>query len=721
MSSVELQPQAAQRHVKVQASHLVKLALVYVRQSSPHQVLHHRESRELQYALVNRALELGWPRDRILVIDDDQATSGRWADGRSGFQTMLAEVSCSHVGVILGTEMSRMARSGKDWHQLLEACGIFESLLADLDGVYDLRDANDRLLLGLKGTISEAELHTMRNRLWLGRLNKARRGELFQRVASGYVVTSAGELTKDPDEQVRFAIETIFEKFQELKTCAAVLRYLLEHQIRLGVRRYGGAAAGELQWRTPCYSSVQFILHNPIYAGAYAFGRTATDPRRRGKSGQGRRALPRAEWTVLLQDQLPAYVSWEQYLANQQQMAGNLSRPSTPGAPREGSALLAGVARCGRCGRRLRVMYGKRSAARYACTTDQTHHAATICQSLAAGPVDALIGQLALTAIAPASLELSLHAAADSERERKKLDRHWQQQLERAEYDAELARRQFAAVDPDNRLVARELERTWEQQLRAKQDLEEQHRRQLSNRPVELTDEEKDCIRALARDLPGLWHSPETSHSDRRAVIRQIIDAVVIQTEGNAERVSVTVRWRGGYESRHELLRPVGVYEQLSGYTQLDRRVAELQAEGASCQRIADELNREGFKTARLKPFTRNSVYKFLARKRPPRRRNHVDAKHAPRDNEWWPADLSKKLNVPIATLGFWRRKGWLGARKLPEMAGRWIYWADKCELERLSALRRHPRRSIGYPNELATPLCPKQYLQVPPETPAAD
>src|SRR5438552_11001049 len=375
------------RSAKIQNGHLDRLAVVYVRQSSPHQVLHHRESRERQYALVHRAVALGWPRERVLTIDEDQGHSAKTSEGRSGFQRILSEVTMGHLGLVLGIEMARLARCNKDWHQLLELCAVFGTVLADEDGVYDPNDSNDRLLLGLKGTISEFELVTMRNRLERGKLNKAQRGELFQRVPFGYVKLATGGVALDPDEQARAVVQLLFDKFAELGTMCGLLRYLIRNKIRLGIRIHNGPQRGALAWRRPTRSTLNRVLHHPIYAGTYAYGRQPSSASRRA----GEQAQPRSlsQRKVLLHNRLPAYITWEQYRANQQRLQQNRSMPSSPGTPRPGTALLTGLLACGRCGRRFRACYGPGGKACYHCERHLREDTADPeCTALQAAPID---------------------------------------------------------------------------------------------------------------------------------------------------------------------------------------------------------------------------------------------------------------------------------------------------------------------------------------------
>ena len=338
-SSGDISPVFAFGSNKIENRHLEQLAFVYVRQSDPQQVRRHRESTDLQYQLVPLAMQLGWPQDRIVVIDDDLGISAKHIEGRADFQRLMTEVGLDHAGIIIGIEMSRLARSCKDWYQLLELCALFGTVLADPDGVYDPGNYNDRLLLGLKGTMSEAELHIMNGRLAAGRMNKARRGELFNHAPIGYMRTASGEMVLDPDEQAQSVVRLIFDKFQELDSLNALLQYLVRHQILLGFRPHYGANRGQLEWRRPNRPTLQNILHRPIYAGAYCYGRRAVDPRRKipGRPSTGRTVVPTEECAVLLKDRLPAYITWERDEANLEKLVENQARAASLGAPREGA------------------------------------------------------------------------------------------------------------------------------------------------------------------------------------------------------------------------------------------------------------------------------------------------------------------------------------------------------------------------------------------------
>src|SRR5271157_1941046 len=406
--------------------HLSKLAIVYVRQSSTQQIFDHQESRARQYALADYAATLGWPRERIVVIDEDQGRSGRTIEQRPGFQRLLAEVTLDHVGLVLGLELSRLSRSSKDWYHLLEVCAVFGTLLADQDGIYDANDSNDRLVLGLKGTMSEVELTTMRNRLERGKLHKAERGELILTVPCGYLKLPHGEVVLDPDEQVRAVVQLVFDKFTELGSFGKVYRYLRRHKIGVGARVQQGPQRGELAWRPFSRALLGRMLHHPIYAGAYSYGRRRVDPKRTAASG-GKvpmHSMPMSEWKVLKRDRLPAYITWERYLANQQRLLENRSWPEAPGVPRAGAALLPGLLVCGACGRRMQAGYRTKAKPYYECMRRKLE--GSTCCGLGAAALDDLVGQQVLRALQPAALELSLQALQHVHQERERLHHHWQ-------------------------------------------------------------------------------------------------------------------------------------------------------------------------------------------------------------------------------------------------------------------------------------------------------
>jgi DNA invertase Pin-like site-specific DNA recombinase len=697
---------------KIRDWHLQRKAIVYIRQSTAQQVSEHRESADRQYALVQRAITLNWSEDRVEVIDEDQGHSGRHVEGRLGFQHLLAEVGLDHVGIIFGLEMSRLARSNKDWHQLLELCAIFRTLLADQDGLYDPTDYNDRLLLGLKGTMSEAELHILRSRMYQGLLNKAKRGEVFNHAPIGYIKLPSGVLTLDPDQQVQSVTRLVFDEFERQGTLHGTLRYLVHHGIRLPIRPHSGPNRGQLEWRRPNRVTLQNLLHHPLYAGFYRWGYRATDPRRKipGRPGTGRTVRQPKDCLVLLPDRCPAYITAERFWANQERLEAN--RAAYLGAPRHGPSLLGGLLVCGRCGRRLMVGYTNGgTGVRYSCARGVSDYAEPICQSLSGQRLDALVSGQVLAALEPANLELHLAAAADLRQERQRLHQHWQQQLERVRYETDRTARQYQAVEPENRLVARELERRWEEALKHQRCVEEDYERFQQAQPGEVSPAEQEQIRLLASSIPELWNAASTTPADRQRIIRFLIEQIVVDVEGTSERVSVAIHWAGGFRSGHELARAVQRYDQMIDYPRLYARVQELRAQGMSMAGVAEHLNHEGFHPPkRAKQFSAAMVAGLLAKEgRSGPRPRALAAADLLRRSEWLLSDLARKLNMPSATLHSWRRLGWVRARKLPVPGGHWAIWANKTELKRMARLRQFRRSWLikSPPQDLTAPGAP--------------
>ena len=716
-------PALPSRPTKIQPWHLERLAIVSVRQSSRYQVMFNRESAEVQAGFVDLAIAWGWPASRVLVIDEDQARSATSTEGRTGFQRLLTEVNLNHVGIILGFQVSRLSRANSHWYHLLERCAVFHTLLADWDGAYDPTPYNDRLLLGMKGTMSEGELHWLGQRLQESRRNKARRGEQFTAAPIGYVRSPSGnQLERDPDEQVQAVVRLIFDKFDELGSVGAVLRYLVRHDIKLGIRRPGGPDAGQLQWRPPRRSTLNKILRHPYYVGCYVYGFTRQDPRRvkPGRSCSGTVLVPRLQWEVMIPDSIPAYITWERYLANQQRLAANRSLPTTPGAPRSGPSLLSGLVDCGRCGQRMRVDYhAKGKPVYYVCIKGCVQRAEPVCQSLAGNPLEALVAAEVLRAIEPARWELHEQTLADLQREQQRLDQHWQQRLERAQIQADRAARHYRAVDPENRLVARELERRWEQALREQRELKEEYDRFLAQRPREVTAAECQRAEALAGDIPGLWQAPTTTIQERQQIVRFLVERITVAVRGQTEWADVTIRWAGGIESRHTIRRPVQKYEQLSNCQLLRARIRDLRQTGATAAAIAARLNAEGFQPPRGSvPFKEHVVQQYLVREglsRPGVYGRFDAVELGP--HEWRFEDLARELRMSTTTLRKWRQRGWVRARHWGAARGCWILWADEAEVDRLRRLRAWHLGADNRkrPPELTTPSAPGPHQEPRP------
>lgn len=687
-ASKETTMSAEIRSSKIDTRHLERVAVVYVRQSTTQQTVHNAESTRLQYGLTERAISLGWPRDRITIIDDDLGRSGATAEGRPGFQRLVAEVGLDHVGLILGIEMSRLARSCRDWYQLLEVCAIFRTLIADVDGVYDPANYNDRLLLGLKGTMSEAELHVLRQRLDQGRRNKAKRGELGLPVPIGYVRKPSGETIQDPDEHVRAVVDLVFEEFERKGSVNALLTCLVRTGVKMPIRLVTGPNKGEIEWRRPNRTTLQQMLKNPIYAGAYAFGRTRMDARkkRRDQPKSGIRVVPREDWPVLLKDRVPAYITWERYEAHLAQLEAN--RPSVMGAPRRGAALLSGIITCGKCGRRMAVTYGGYQH-RYGCNSQKTNYAGETCvPSIGGRLVDEHVSQLVMKSLEPAALEVSLEVATSLENERRRLDQEWKHRLERVQYEVDRALRQYNAVEPENRLVVRTLERQLEEKLAAQRKLEEEHRRFLAEQPTVLTETERAEIRALAADLPALWNATTTTPADKQTIIRQLVERVRIKPQGSSERLDVVVEWIGGHRTQSTLHRPVWRVDQLTYHRDLIRRMRQLHDDQKLRWReVANQLNAEGWVPPRQHGGFTTANVRAMASKHGLTKA--LRPKTALKKHERPLTEIAAEISMPTVTLMTWARRGWITARKLHE-EGRsfWIVSAGPKELAKIRAMR---------------------------------
>lgn len=686
---------------KIRPEHRDRAAVVYVRQSSRQQVIEHTESTRLQYALVERAVAWGWARSRVMVIDDDLGHSAAVAGSRPGFEKLVTEVTMGRVGIVLGIEMSRLARTGRDWHQLLELCSLSGALLGDLDGVYDPGWYNDRLLLGLKGTMSEAELYLIRQRMAAGRVAKAERGELAVPLPIGYVRRPSGEVVLDPDEQAQTVVRLVFDTFERWGTLNAVLRYFADHGIELPVRVRSGPDRGSLSWRRPSRETLQIMLHNPIYAGYYAYGRRRVEPGRQvpGRPSTGRVVRSADQWLVCLPDRMPAYITAQQYQANMARMAANQQTAQTPGAPRQGYALLAGVVRCGRCGgHRMTVRY--RSAGRsgpaysYVCAYEQVNYGTGgNCQHIAGAALDSYVTTQVLDAIAPAALEVSLHAAGHAEAERAALDTLWRQRVERARYAADRTRRQYQLAEPENRLVVRQLERDWEAALAEAERLGSDYQRFTETQPKVLTTAERQAITTLAEDLPAVWHAPSTTPADRKELLRTLIETITVAVVGDSELVEVTITWAGGHQTHGQATRPVARLDQLSYYPRLLARVSELADHGATPRQIAERLNTEGLRPPKRTPrfgpqqistlINQHGIRVVYPRPKP-------TALITTGPHEWTAPELASTLAMPTATLYTWIYRGWITARHTPD-GQYWIITADPAELDRLRELRDRP------------------------------
>jgi hypothetical protein len=588
-------------------------------------------------------------------------------------------------------------------------CAIFHTLLADQDALFDPTDHNDRLLLGLTGIMSEAELHVLQRRMHEGMRNKACRGELFTIPPIGYIKLPSGAFALDPDEQVQSVVRLVFEQFERLGTIGRVLRYFLENDIRVGVRARNRPNRGQLEWRLPIRRTITGILQHPIYAGFYCYGRRRVDARRKkpGRPSTGRVLMQPEGYLALLPDRCPAYITKERYEANQRRIAENRARSESKGAPREGPSLLAGLVSCARCGYRMAVHYGGNGRyLRYICESGAAN-----CRpprrSIAGRVLDRFVTEQVLAALQPGALELSLAAADDVLRERQRLDENWRQRLERAHYQAQRTEREYRAVEPENRLVARTLERQWEEALQEVRGLEEDYARFRRQQPAALTEREVGQIRALAQDLPALWQAPTTTAPDRQQIIRYLVEHLALDIGGEGDRVQVILTWVGGQTSEHQVVRPVLCYEQTDGFNCLLARIRRLHAQGLTFPGIAERLNAEGFRPLKqAEQFTAAIVWRILRRRTPSPKPLAEKWRAELQQDEWFMADLAGKLGVPKKTLYAWLRRGWGHYRVLAGPRAPWVCWADDHELGRLRRLRQTPHGwwDPPLPTKLTTP-----------------
>ena len=605
--------------VKITPRHLEGKAVIYIRQSSPKQVREHLDSQLTQRTLISRAEHLGWHPERIEVFDGDLGQSAAGRQERDAFKALAAEVALGHVGIVFGWQVSRLARNNAEWYQLLDVAALLGTLIGDADGIYDPRLYNDRLLLGLKGTMSEAEYYLMGQRLTAGRLSKVQRGEYVQGLPTGLVRLSDKSVIKDPDQQVQHVIGLVFSKFEELGAAFQVLRYFKQHEILLPRHHGRGVGPDHVRWRPPSEEAICAILTNPAYAGAFVHGRRTSDPQRQspGRRTPAMVRRPMEEWQCIIQEAYPAYISWAQYLTNRARLSDNLTRylESTGGrrgAPRQGAALLQGLAICGVCGRQMHVDY--RRHPRYVCTNMRRSYDEPRCAHLDGPSIEAFVVQAFFDAITPAQFETLDEVLAQHQRERQRLETYHQQQVSHAHFAATQARRRYEHVDPAYRLAAAELEREWDERLRALRQAEEAAAR-FAHEPTEptLTPEFRHQLLHLSQCLPELWESPQLRHPQRKALLRSLISRVMVKRTA-ADRVEVKIIWASGHFSEGVVIAPVGSQRQVTGYDTMVERTRQLWAEGYSDLQIADILSREGFRSAQRETVLAKTIMKIRHR-----------------------------------------------------------------------------------------------------------
>lgn len=650
---------------KIKPAHTQRGAFVYVRQSTASQVEHNRESTQRQYALVDRAVELGWQREQVSVVDEDLGLSGSSTDKRSGFARLIAAVALRLAGIVLGLEVSRLARNNADWYHLLDLCAMTDTLIGDADGIYHPAWFNDRLLLGLKGTMSEAELHIIRARLEGGIRNKAARGELRRGLPTGFVWgEDDGEVLLHPDESVRQAIRCVFERFAELGSARRVWLWLRSEGLSFPAQYTYGTA---IRWGAPTYTAIHSILTNPAYAGAYAYGKTRHERMldEEGKIKQRSRKLPQSQWAVLIHEHHEGYIDRATYEANQARIGNNVRpRPHQPGgAVREGAALLQGIASCGHCGRKLRTQYPGRNArpGYYCAGKNIVNGRGVYCLNIGGVQIDEAVAQALIEALKPAAFEATLQATQQLESDHDAALAQWRLAVQRTRYEAERAERRYRAVDPENRLVARGLEAAWEERLRDLDQAQSELERKSQSRPRTLSPEDYQRIRALGADLNRVWAAPTTTDRDKKELLRTLLEEVIIAVQRDEFRAHLTLRWKGGMITELDVhlprLNPARIRTD-EDTVELVRRLAVHYPDGV----IAGILNRQGRKTVRGERFSANQVgslrrYRDIARFEPPAQPPHGELVTI--------AGAAQILKVAPSTIHRWLAEGVIAGEQI--------------------------------------------------------
>lgn len=573
--------------------HLSRSAVIYIRQSTPHQVISNQESRRLQYALKQRALDLGWHQDDVIVIDCDLGVSASSAQNRNGFKDLAGRVSLGKVGIILSTEVTRLSRNCSDWYPLLDVCGYMHCLIADRDGIYDPGAPNGRLLLGLKGQMSEMELHMIRSRLTAGILNKAGRGELALTLPVGLIRDQSGSVRKDPNKEVQNRLELVFDTFLKVKSAVKTMRFFNDQ--RLLVPR--GDRFGDIVWKNPSVAAIIEILKNPAYAGAFVYGRTRTI-RLPGKRPVQKK-LPMDQWRIRVNDKYPSYISWQTYEKIQTMLKDNYAqydRNKSRGVPRPGSALIHGIVYCGKCGHKMVVQY--KNSTRYICNNLRQQWGVPVCQYIPADAVDNKVVEAFFAALSAVEIDIYSRSLEQKSKARDQANRAQAQQVERLRYEAALAKRQYMQVDPDNRLVASELENRWEAALRQLKRAEDclAQNKFTDHVPPKISAELKEAFTQVGAKLPKIWNTGILSDKHKKALLRCLIDKVIIH-RARRDLISMRIVWRGGAVSSLNICIAVGSLTDLAGFEQMQQQIVQLSQQGKRDEEIVKELSAKGFRS----------------------------------------------------------------------------------------------------------------------------
>jgi DNA invertase Pin-like site-specific DNA recombinase len=677
---------------KIQPYHLEKPAYVYIRQSTMGQVRHHQESTERQYALKNRAQELGWPAARVRVLDGDLGMSGAQSASREDFKTLVADVSMNKVGAVLALEASRLARSCTDWHRLLELCALTHTLILDEDGCYDPDDFNDLILLGFKGTMSQAELHFIRARLQGGKLNKARKGELRFPLPVGLCYDEAGRTILDPDAEVRGALRQVFASFRETGSAYGVTQKFGTVGFQFPKRSYGGVWNGKLVWGRLTYDRVLAVLRNPAYAGTYVFGRyhggkkILPDGQIRSTSSR----LPMDEWAVTIKGHHEGYISWEEFLENQKLLEENrvcTEETVLSGPAREGLALLQGLLLCGVCGRRITIRYQGFGGIYpvYQCNWRKREGLTkNSCISVACDIMDRAVSDRILEVLTPDQIEIALAALSEIEIRSNATDNQWRMRLERTKYEAELAQRRYEEVDPANRLVASTLEHRWNEALVRLEQLEGEYAAYQKEKTPVITPEQKANIRLLAKDLPRLWNAPEVGGKDRKRILRLLIKDITVEKCAEPKKLILHLRWQGGAGEDIPVVLPPNMCDRLRYPQDIVEKVRRLAVRFTDNQ-IAETLNREGLSSAKGKPFTKSMV-QWICYK------HAIPPVQLKRPGEMTVAETARHFGVSLGVVYYWIGQEIITARQIDNKPPYWININPQKEKELHNLVRNSKR-----------------------------
>lgn len=663
---------------KVQPHHIQKPAYIYIRQSTLHQVRNHQESTARQYALRNRALQAGWAADQIRILDGDLGVSGAHASQREDFKTLVADVTMGQVGAVLALEASRLARSSADWHRLIEVCSLTRTLIIDEDGCYDPADFNDGLLLGLKGTMSQAELHFIRARLQGGKTNKAQKGELRFPLPVGLCHDDQGRTVLDPDQQVQGAVRMVFEAFRQSGSAYGVMAHFRTHGLEFPKRAYGGIWAGRLVWGMLNHGRVVSILKNPSYAGVYAYGRyrSVKQITQDGEIRSAIRKAPLGSWPVFIEEHHQGYISWQEYLENQailerNQTNGESTRLSGPA--REGLALLQGLLLCGHCGKRVTVRYQGNGGLYpiYECNWMRREGFATSsCLTIRCDALDKPFTRRVFEIMEPAQLEIALKALEELEHRDQVVVHQWQMRLQQADYDVQLAERRYEQVDPANRLVAANLERRWNEALERARDLREEFDRHRREHARAYTVDQKARVLGLAQDFPKLWKAESTNPKDRKRMLRLLVEDITL-TKQDREAV-LQIRWMGGATEEMRIPRPQPAADRVRYPEAMVDRIRELATE-LSDHQIADRLNQDGIRPSKGAAFTVSGI-RWI------RHRHSIPGPPSKHPAEVSVQELADRLGVSRGVVYQWIHAGLVEARRRNQGSPFWIKLDDATE-----------------------------------------